>query len=177
MAQMLSMGVKQRQDDWDQHLRHVEFAYNNAVSAATGLAPNQVHLNRLPRFPPTVFDNIYARGHQSLARDQLEYVDLATDRQKRSYQLVRDQHALNTAKIERSNSALTEALRKTPIYTAGLWVWIYNSAATIRQRAATGPSAADNADAQILNAKLSLNWAGPFKVLAAVPSYYVVHVW
>ena len=72
MAQMLSMVVNERQDYWDLHLPHVEFAYNNSVSAATGLAPNQVHMGRLPRFPLTVFDNIYARGHQSLAKDQLE---------------------------------------------------------------------------------------------------------
>lgn len=72
MAQMLAMVVNERQDDWDIHLPQVEFAYNNSVSAATGLEPNEVHMARLPRFPLTVFDN-NARGHQSLARDQLEY--------------------------------------------------------------------------------------------------------
>ena len=44
MAQMLSMVVNERQDDWDKQLPHVESAYNNSVSAATGLAPNEVHL-------------------------------------------------------------------------------------------------------------------------------------
>ena len=45
MAQMLAMVVNERQDDWDAHLPHVEFAYNNTVSAATGLAPKGVHMN------------------------------------------------------------------------------------------------------------------------------------
>ncbi|CAB1100714.1 unnamed protein product [Ectocarpus sp. CCAP 1310/34] len=54
MAQMLAMVVNKRQDDWDIHLPHVAFAYNNSVSAATGLAPNEVHMNRLPRLPMTV---------------------------------------------------------------------------------------------------------------------------
>ena len=43
VAQMLSMVVNERQDDWDKQLPHVESAYNNSVSAATGLAPNEVH--------------------------------------------------------------------------------------------------------------------------------------
>ena len=39
MAQMLAMVDNERQDDWDIHLPHVEFAYNNSVSAATGFLP------------------------------------------------------------------------------------------------------------------------------------------
>lgn len=62
MAQMLSMEVNERQPDWDLHLPHVEFAYSNLVSAATGLAPNQEHTGRIPRFPLTIFDNIYTKG-------------------------------------------------------------------------------------------------------------------
>ena len=62
------------------HLPRVEFAYNNSVSAATGLAPNEVHMNRLPRLPLAVFEHMCARGHQSLARDQFEYIDQAADR-------------------------------------------------------------------------------------------------
>ena len=69
MAQMLAMVVCERQDDWGAHLPHVEFAYNDSVSAATGLDPNEVHMNRLLRLPLTVFEHPYARGHQSLARD------------------------------------------------------------------------------------------------------------
>ena len=44
MAQMLAMVVNERQDDWDLQLPHFEFAYNNSLSAATGLAPNEVHM-------------------------------------------------------------------------------------------------------------------------------------
>ena len=42
MEKMLAMVVNERQDDWDLHLPHVEFAYNNSVSSATGLASNKV---------------------------------------------------------------------------------------------------------------------------------------
>ena len=33
---------------------HVEFAYNNSVSAATWIAPNEVHVNHLSRLPLTI---------------------------------------------------------------------------------------------------------------------------
>ena len=66
MAQMLAMVCNEHQNDWDVHLPHVEYAYNNSVSAATGLAPNEVHMGRLPRLPLTVFDRSYGGMHQNL---------------------------------------------------------------------------------------------------------------
>ena len=96
MVQMLAMVVNERQDDWDLHLPHVEFAYNNSASAATGLAPNEVHMGRLPRLPLTVFDRTGVVGHQSLARDHLAYCDLATDRQK-----ARERHCPRTPRPNR----------------------------------------------------------------------------
>ena len=164
MAKMLAMVFNEQQDDWDAHLPHVEFIYNNSVSAATGLAPNDVHMDHLPRLPLAVFEHPYARGHQSLVRDQLEYVDLAADRQRRSYAVVRGQHALNNARVERRNSALSDGLKQLPTYTIGGWVWVYNTATTIRQGAKAGT------DAKILKGKLSVNWTGPFKILAVGPS-------
>ena len=65
MAQMLAMVCNEHQNNWDVHLPHVEYAYNNSVSAATGLAPNEVHIGRLPRLPLTVFDRSYGSSHQS----------------------------------------------------------------------------------------------------------------
>ena len=163
MAQMLAVVVNERQDDWDLHLPHVEFAYNNSVSAATGLAPNEVHMGRLPRLPLTIFDRKGVVGHQSLARDHLAYCDLATDRQKRPNDIVRAHHALTVSRVNRKNSALGDALRPAPNFTVGGWAWVYNSASTIRQ----GVKA--NTDAKVLRAKLALNWTGPYKVLAVGP--------
>ena len=107
------MVVNERQDDWDLELPHVEFAYNNSVSAATGLAPNEVHMGRPPRLPLTVFERTGVVGHQSLARDHLAYCDLATDRQQRANDIVRKHHALTVSRVNRRNSALTDALRPT----------------------------------------------------------------
>ena len=94
---------------------------------------------------------LFSRGHQSLARDQLEYVDLAADRQRHSYALVREKHALNIARVERRNSALSDGLKQLPTYAIGGWVWVYNTDAIIREGTNTGT------DAKVLKAKLSLN--------------------
>ena len=56
---MLAMVCNEHQNDWDVHLPHVEYAYNNSVSAATGLAPNEVHIGRLPRsLSPSLIDHM-----------------------------------------------------------------------------------------------------------------------
>ena len=168
MAQMLAMICNERQNDWDVHLPHVEYAYNNSVvSAATGLAPNEVHIGRLPRLPLTVFYRSYGGAHQNLNRDQLAYCDHARERQQRAYELVREQHALNVARVNGRNSALSDALLCRPTYTAGELVWVYNTAATIRQGLRKG------ADNKVLKEKFSLNWTGPFKILAVGPSLVV----
>ena len=114
MAQMLDMVCNEHQNDWDVHVPHVEYAYNNSVSAATGLAPNEVHIGRLPRLPLTVFDRSYGGIHQNLDRDQLVYCDLARERQQRAYELVREQHALTVARLNGRNSALSDALLRAP---------------------------------------------------------------
>ena len=114
MAQMLAMLCNEHQNDWDVHLPDVEYAYNNSMSAATGLAPNNVHIGRLLRLPLTVFDRSYGSAHQSLDRDQLAYCDLARDRQQRTYAIVREQHALTIARVNGRNSALSDALLRRP---------------------------------------------------------------
>ena len=164
MAQILAMVCNERQNDWDVHLPHVEYAYNNSVSAATGLVPNEVHMGRLPRLPLTVFDRSYGGMHQSLDRDQLTYCDLARERQQRVYELVREQHALTVARVNGRNSALSDDLLRRPQYAAGGWVWVYNTAATIRQ------GMRKDTDNKVLKEELSLNWIGPFKIITIGPS-------
>ena len=79
---MLAMVDDEEQNHWDLQLPHVESAHNNSVSAATGLSPNEVHMDRLPRLPLTVFDPPNVGGHPSLKRGYLAYIDLATAPQK-----------------------------------------------------------------------------------------------
>ena len=160
MAQIIVMVCNEHQNDWDVHLPHVEYTYNNSVSAATGLAPNEVHIGRLPRLPFAVFDRSYGGAHRNLDRDQLACCNLAREGQQRAYELVQEQHALTVARVNGRNSALSDALLRRPKYTAGGWLWVYNTAATIRQGLRKG------ADNKVLKEKLSLNWTGPFKIIA-----------
>ena len=122
VAQMLAMFCNEYQNDWDTHFPHVEHAYNNFVSAATDLAPDEVHIGRSPRLPLTVFDRSYGGAHQSLDRDRLVYCDFARERQQRAYELVREQHALTVARVNRRNSTLSVALFCRPNYVASGWV-------------------------------------------------------
>ena len=78
MAQMLAMLNKELQNNWDEQLPHVEFAYSNTGSAATGLALNDVHMGMLPPFPLTIFERTGVASHQSLARDNLRLGDRPT---------------------------------------------------------------------------------------------------
>ena len=124
MAQMLAMVVNEQQDDWDLRLPHVEFAYNNSISVATGLAPNEGHIGRLPRLPLTFFECTGVAGHQSLARDHLAYCDLATDRQQSANDIVRKHHAQTFFRVNSRNSALANALRPAPKFAVGGWAWV-----------------------------------------------------
>ena len=131
LAQMLSMVVNEQQTDWDLHLPHVASAYNNSVNAATGLAPNEVHLGRLPRLPLSVFEPPNIGGHQSLERDHLAYINLATDRQQRAYLIVRELYAIAAARLQLRNAPILASLLRSPPFTVGGWAWIYNSGSTI----------------------------------------------
>ncbi|CAB1109884.1 unnamed protein product [Ectocarpus sp. CCAP 1310/34] len=102
--------------------------------------------------------------HQSLARDQLEYCNLAVDRQRRAYELVREYNALKISRVERRNSSLLDAIHKLPQFTVGGCAWVYNTAATIRQ------GVQKDTDQQVLKAKFALSWTGPYKVLAVGPT-------
>ena len=164
MAQTLAMVCNEHQNDWDAHVPHVENASNNSVSAATGLTPNEVHIGRLPRPPFAFFERSYGGVHQSLDRDHLAYCDFARERQQRAYELVREQHALTVARVNGRNSSLSDALLRRPKYVAGGWVWVYITLATIRQGMRKG------VDNEFLKDKLSLNWTGPFKIVAVSPS-------
>ena len=76
MAQIvLPVAVNEQKTDWDIHLPlHIEFAYNNFVSCqATGVAPDDAHMGRVPRLPLSVFDPACVSGHQGLDRDQVAY--------------------------------------------------------------------------------------------------------
>lgn len=153
MTQMFATVVNEHQDDWDTHLPHVEFVYSNSVSAATGLAPSEIHMGRLPHFPHTVFFNTLRPWEPEPRPRHLEYCDLTADRLRRSYELVREQHSLMVSRVQHRNSTLTDALH----YAVGGGVWVFNSAPTIH------PCTKAGTDAKGLKAKLPTKLYRPFR--------------
>ena len=100
--------------------------------------------------------------HHSLARDHLVYFFLATDRKKWSNDIVRAHHALTGSRVNRRNSALADALHPAPNFATGGWVWVYNSASTIRTGVNEKPTPR-------YSRPNSLNWTDLSKILAVGP--------
>ena len=125
----------------------METACSNSVSAATGLAPNEVHPGRISSLFLTDFSRSGVSGYQSLARNHLAYCNLASDREQRASDIVRHMHALTVCRVERRNSVLSDAFRQVPNLVVGDWAWLPNTASTIRQGAKA------TTDAKALKAK------------------------
>ena len=156
LAQVLSMVGNEKQTDWDVLLPHVSAACNNPANVANGLAPNDIHIGRLPGLPLLVFQPDNIGGH----RDHLVYINLATDRQQRAYSLVREPHRLTVSRLQRHNAPIMAAFFASPRLAVGRWAWVYNSASTIRQGVKKGT------DATVLKTKPLSNWNRPFKIFA-----------
>ena len=109
IPEILVMVVNMLQTNWDEELSYVEFAYNNSVSAATGLVPNEVHMGRFPLLPLTISERTGVDGHQ-LARDRLRYGDLWTGRRQRAYDIVFEHPAFTVSRVERR---ILSPLRRT----------------------------------------------------------------
>ena len=98
---MLAVVCTERQNDWDVHLPPIEYTYNNSVSVAIGLAPDKVHIGRLPRLPLVAFDRYYDGAHQSFDRDHLAYCDHAREREHSTYELVHEQHPITVGPVNK----------------------------------------------------------------------------
>ena len=135
--------------------------YNNSVSTATGLAPNEIHLGRMPRLPMIIIDECAVKGFTGEKQDQPLYLDIVRERQQRAFELVQEGHLIAMSKIRRSNTKLLAILHKLPNFEGGNWVWIYNPQATV------GQGVSEN-NAHLVT-KLSLNWTCPYKILVVRP--------
>ena len=126
-------------------------------------------MGRLPRLPLSIFDRSGVAGRHSLARDQLTYCDLASERQRRANDIVREMHVLMVSQVERQHSALSDAFCQVPNFGVGNWVWLYTTASTIRQ----GGKAARIKRCSRLNSR-SIGRA-PTKSLRSAPAPLATH--
>ena len=68
-------------------------------------------MNLLLHLPLIIFERPYVRGCLSIERDHLEFHDFVADRQRRAYDLVREQRTFTAARVEDRNSAFSVAFK------------------------------------------------------------------
>ena len=79
LAQMLSLVISEQHDHWNEWLPNVVQSYNSFLSAATGLAPNEIHLGCMHRLPMTIIEKYVVKGHMGEKQDQLLYLDIGRE--------------------------------------------------------------------------------------------------
>lgn len=79
----------------------------------------------------TILEGRGVSGNQGLKQDQLDYLNLMRDKQRKAYELVREQDKITKAKHEKSNQVLSSIIGKRPKYKEGDWVLVYDEKSTI----------------------------------------------
>lgn len=68
-----------RQDDWPQHIPHIQLAYNNQINSSTGFAPNQLLLGFIPNTAlqlPTITQNEQSQHQYQMAIQASSRIEL-----------------------------------------------------------------------------------------------------
>lgn len=110
VAKILSLVVSEHQDNGDELLPHAEPECNYSLISATDHSPNAVRQGSFPNLPLAV-----------ISRDQLEYCNLARERQHSSYQVVLEDHNIASSFIARANERLRDVLHKRSVHAIGSW--------------------------------------------------------
>ena len=98
-------------------------------------------MGRLRRLPLTMFDRSEVAGHQSLALDQLTYRDLASQRQQRANDTVREKACFDSFSCGTAKLSPFARLCQVPNSVAGNWAWLYITTSAIFQGTMAGTDA------------------------------------
>ena len=71
-------------------------------------------LGQLPRFSFSELEPLNIGGHQSLERNHLAYINLATDRQQRAYRTVRQPYTIYVARLHHRNAPIMAITPRNP---------------------------------------------------------------
>ena len=164
------MAVNERQDDCGVQLPHVEIRLQQfgqrrrwprfPTSFTRAGSRASLSLPSTPTGSPIIRVCLYSSRQSCLLRHD---AGSPTVRQRRcSGNACYD--AMIASRVERRNSALSDALRQVSNTVVGNWSWLYNTTSTFRQ----GVKAGTDAKAR-LRPRLRPNWAGPCEILAAGP--------
>ena len=147
----------------------VVYAHNDHISKATGLAPNEVHIDRYHRLPMTSLSSQkQIGGVQSLKQDELDYLQRITDEQQAAYRLVFESDRLTKEKRRQNNSKIDDIMQKRPVYQVSQWVWVSDVQHTLST--ATGQkSLGKEAMEERIRARSANKWTGPFNIFRVGP--------
>ncbi len=141
LVTMLSMFANSRQEDWDQYLPYVLFAYRTSVHESTGETPFKLVYGEDARIPTSL-------------SDQLVQVDdeegNLSDFKSRLMQTIKEVHAVARKRMERSKQIQEQYKMQTAKehqFVQGDLVWLY----------CKQPGKHIN--------KLELPWKGPFRIV------------
>ena len=140
---MLKVCVNENQDDWDELLNKLAFAYRTAVHSTTGFTPFELVYGREPKLPIDIF---YGENEQ-MELSHGEYVKELKNRMTLVYDLVKRD---TTVRMDKSK-ILYDRNVKGGDYDVGDRVWLQNT----ERKKGQSP-------------KLAKNWKGPYEVLLKI---------
>ena len=159
MAARLRHYVSEHQDNWDQFVQPLTYAYNSQVHASTGVTPFSLTLSRQPPFPivdrpstaaPTLDDNITPSSRTMRVRllkrpaTMFDKADSRSARARAAYKRYADRSATHVPIFEKDDFVL---IRRPP-----------TEAKTTQER-----------DENIAQSKLRYRMTGPYRVVSATP--------
>ncbi len=105
LASMLTHYVNEHQDDWDEHLNYVLFAYRTAVHESTKFSPFYLLYGRHPRLPmdPDLVDpdDVSAESYHEHAQQMIDKFNAAYDQVHKNVRKARKRQKKNTDKTKK----------------------------------------------------------------------------
>ena len=148
MALMLAMVGDEEETNSDLQIPNVESAYNNSVSAATGLTPNEIHMGHLPRLHRLLSPNPWRTSKRQPGPVSLHRPRYCPPTTRLPRRPGTSRH--NRIASQPPQRRIDEALYRSSPFATGGWAWIYNSAATFHQGAKKGNDATRSHDKALL---------------------------
>ena len=138
---------EQKQDDWDQKLNKLSFAYNTAVHAVTKFSPFELMFGRIPKLP---IDLVYDQTDADELKAKIEVEWIASDfvdQQRKEMKAMFDFAAANRDAASLRASTLYDRSVRGANFKVGDKVWVLDQGTKVGT-----------------NPKLRPRWKGPYLV-------------
>jgi hypothetical protein len=137
---MLSMYVSKQQNDWDEYIPYVIFAYNTAIHPSTNAVPFEL-VRGFPARLPMDLPQLTPEKEESMTLD--EYKSMIT----RKYDEIKEKIGYQNEKIKQKMDRLKNIDREPVLYKSGDLVWLYYDVVPVGKVK-----------------KLSQPWKGPYRI-------------